>query len=411
MRTYATVIGWRYTRASKKSGLLSFLSSISMAGLVVGVSLLVLVLSVMNGFERELRERILGLMPQASLFKAGGIDDWRSLSDEISSFEGLRASAPFIQVNGLLNYRQNTVPALIYGVDFDRELAISNLADFVDPKAINEVASSDNKILLGYDIAKKLQLEIGAQLMLLAPSASTKSSANVAYFEVAGLIRSRSELDQSLVLSNLSALATLRPDSLTNLVDGLRLEFEDLDDAPRLASELTLRLGRQYYQSNWQRTHGNLYHAIQMSKTMVGLLMSLIVALATFNVVSTLTLVVIEKQSSIAILRTLGASSADILKIFIVQGLVIGAGGVVLGLLLGLGLVYLIEPFVQSLESVFQVQFLHSDVYPLTDIPAEVRWRDVAQVTGIAMLLVFIATLFPAWKASKLHPAEVLRYE
>jgi len=411
MTHYSTSIGWRYTRTNKKSGLLSFLSSISMAGLVLGVSLLVLVLSVMNGFERELKERILGLMPQASLYKAGGIDDWQGLSTQIAKFDGLSASAPFIQVNSLLTYRQNTVPALIYGVDVERELEISNLADFVDPQALDAVKNAKSKILLGFDLAKKLEVKTGSELMVLAPSASTRSGAKISYLEVAGFVHSKSELDQSLVLANIEGLASLRPKALAGVVDGVRLEFNDLNQAPWLASKLANELGRQYYQTNWQRTHGNLYHAIQMSKTMVGLLMSLIVALATFNVVSTLILVVIEKQSSIAILRTLGASSRDILKIFVVQGLVIGAGGVALGLVIGIALVQVLAPFVQLLESLFHVQFLHSDVYPLTDIPAEIRWADVLQVALTAMVLVFFATLFPAWQASRLQPADVLRYE
>jgi len=229
--------------------------------------------------------------------------------------------------------------------------------------------------------------------------------------EIAGIIKSQSELDQTLIIARLDGIDAIRPSSLRGKVDGLRLQFEDLDQAPWLSNKLAFELGREYYQTNWQRTHGNLYHAIKMSKTMVALLMSLIVALATFNVVSTLILVVTEKQGSIAILRTLGAKSNDILRIFIVQGLLIGAGGVGLGILFGLLFVQLLGPFVTLLESVFQLQFLHSDVYPLTDIPVQVRFSDILTVTGIAMVLVFAATLFPAWKASKLQPADVLRYE
>lgn len=411
MSHYSIGIGWRYTRATKKSGLLSFLSSISMAGLILGVSLLVLVLSVMNGFERELKERILGLLPQASIYQAGGMEDWRALENVVSQYPSVVASAPFIQVNGLLSYRQNTVPALIYGMDVQSELGISNLAEFVEEDTLNAIVQSKNKILLGLDLAKKLNVDVGAELMVLAPNTASRSSAKVAYLEVAGLVHSKSELDQSLVLANIHGLSSLRPQALHGKVDGLRLKFDDLDKAPWIAGRIVQNLGPQYYQSNWRRTHGNLYHAIQMSKKMVGLLMSLIVALAAFNVVSTLILVVIEKQSSIAILRTLGASSGDILRIFVVQGVVIGAGGVALGLLIGGVMVQIIEPFVALLESLFNIQFLHSDTYPLTDIPAEIRWGDILRVASTAMVLVFIATLFPAWKASRLQPAEVLRYE
>jgi len=408
---FATQIGMRYTQAGRKSGLLSFLSGISMTGLVLGVSLLVVVLSVMNGFERELRERILGLMPQASLYRAGGVDDWRALSNQIQDYSGLEASAPFVQVSALITYRSETLPALMYGVDIESELRISNLSEFVKEEALNAMRADQNRILLGADIAAKLNVATGAEIMVLAPGKSQRSAPRVHYMEIAGIIKSQSELDQTLIIARLDGIDAIRPSSLRGKVDGLRLQFEDLDQAPWLSNKLAFELGREYYQTNWQRTHGNLYHAIKMSKTMVALLMSLIVALATFNVVSTLILVVTEKQGSIAILRTLGAKSNDILRIFIVQGLLIGAGGVGLGILFGLLFVQLLGPFVTLLESVFQLQFLHSDVYPLTDIPVQVRFSDILTVTGIAMVLVFAATLFPAWKASKLQPADVLRYE
>ncbi|WP_096085795.1 lipoprotein-releasing ABC transporter permease subunit [Agaribacterium haliotis] len=408
---WPVAIGWRYTRASRASGMLSFLSSISMAGLVLGVSLLVLVLSVMNGFERELRERILGLMPQASVFQVGGIDNWQAYADEVEAIDGVQHAAPFVRLQALLNFRGNTEAAMIYGVQLEREKKISRLADFASAEALAALEPGKNQVVLGKALAAKLHLNIGDELMLIVPGKSVRAAPKVAYLQLAATLDTGSELDQALALSAMDALDDLRSAELRGRVDGLRLQFAELDDAPWMATRVANQLGPTWYQSNWQRSHGNLYHAIQVSKKMVALLMSLIVALAAFNVISTLTLVVLEKQGSIAILRTLGASSSAILRIFIVQGLVIGLGGVLLGVLLGLLFVLGLDSFFQAVQSLFGVQFLHSDVYPLTELPVEVKIGDLLQVIAVAMSLVLAATIYPAWRASRLQPAAVLRYE
>lgn len=407
----SVLIGLRYTRASRRGGMLSFLSTMSMAGLVLGVSLLVIVLSVMNGFERELRDRILGLMPQGSIYRAGGIEDWNELSAYLEQKDGVSAAAPFVEVHALLSYRNETAPALIYGIDVDREKRVSQIASFVSEAILKELADSGEKLLIGRGIAEKLNLSVGTKLMVVAPAPDSISEAKFSYFSVLGIIDTESELDQSLVVANWQSLASLRSKDRAQGVDGIRLKFDRLDEAPRLSRAISRNLGPIYYQSNWQRTHGNLYHAIQVSKRMVGLLMSLIVALAAFNVVSTLVLVVTEKQSSVAILRTLGASSGDIQKIFMTLGLLIGAGGLALGLVLGVGVVLVIEPMVRGVESLTGFQFLYSDVYPLTKIPAEIQPADLIMVTLVASVLIFLATILPARKAAKLQPADILRYE
>lgn len=408
---YSLDIGLRYTRASKKSGMLSFLSSVSMLGLVVGVALLIVVLSVMNGFERELRERILALMPQASLYKAGGVENWQALRTQILSEEGVKGAAPFVQINALFSNRGNTAPGLVYGVEYDAEMSISLIPRFVSPQALEQFASRPEALLVGSELAKKLTLEVGDELMVVAPGGSGRRSAEIAYMPVVGFIDSATELDQSLVLANIAGLLPLRAGHLQSKVDGLRVEFDDLDRAPTAIVKIANALGPSYYQNNWQRTHGNLYHAIRISKNMVGLLMSLIVALAAFNIVSTLILVVTEKRASIAILRTLGASSKDILAIFIAQGLVIGTGGVFIGVAVGCGLSLVLEPALQALESSTGFQFLQSDTYPLSQIPAQILLSDLISVVVIALLLVLIATILPAVKAMRLQPADELRYE
>lgn len=408
---YSIDIGLRYTRASKKSGMLSFLSSISMLGLVVGVALLIVVLSVMNGFERELRERILALMPQASLYQAGGVEDWVALQQNVVGQEGVIGAAPFVRISALFANRGKTHPGLLYGVDIEAEKRVSLIEEFVSTEALSRFESNTSHLLVGGDLARALELQIGDELMVIAPGGSRRKSAKIAYMPVAGLIESGTELDQNLVLAKIAGLDTLRASHLAGKVDGLRLEFESLDSAPYGATKIANKLGPSYYQTNWQRTHGNLYHAIRVSKNMVGLLMSLIVALAAFNIVSTLILVVTEKRASIAILRTLGASSRDILMIFVVQGVIIGAGGIVVGVLLGCGLSLVLEPALMAIESALNFKFLQSDTYPLSQIPSEIQLADVVSVVVTAMLLVLIATIMPAIKASRIRPAEELRYE
>ncbi|WP_370978743.1 lipoprotein-releasing ABC transporter permease subunit [Agaribacterium sp. ZY112] len=414
MSAWPVSVAWRYTRnagSTKKSGMLSFLSAISMAGLVVGISLLVLVLSVMNGFERELKDRILGFLPQASVFEVGGIENWQEKVAEVEGLEGVKAVAPFVRVQALLSSRGEVEPALIFGVDLERELQLSRLSDFASEEALEALKPGSQSIVLGAALAKKLDAQPGSELMLVSPGKNAGRTAKISYLTMAAVLETHSELDESLVLAPVDALDGLRGASLTGRMDGLRLQFDDLNDAPWLAMRVANHLGPTWYQTNWQRTHGNLYHAIQMSKRMVALLMSLIVALAAFNVVSTLTLVVLEKQASIAILRTLGASSFDILKLFICQGLVIGLLGVALGLGLGLLMVLALEPVVTLLQQGLGLQFMHSDVYPLTELPVEVRLEDMVQVASVSMVLVLMATIYPAWQASRLQPADVLRYE
>ncbi len=407
---YAFAMGYRYTRSSRKSGLLSFLSSVSMAGLIIGVSLLVTVLSVMNGFERELRERILGLLPQASIYQAGGLADWPALAQDLNQIDGVSATAPFIQVDALISYRNRAEPVVFYGIDVDEEKRVSLIPSFVEESILSKLDADKRGILLGVEIAERLQIKPGTNVMLIAPGNNRSKDAQIEFFHVLALVRSNSQLDQTLALANIEGLRLLKPDRAES-VDGLRLKFERLDAAPYIAGKIARELGPTFYQSNWQRTHGNLYHAIQMSKKMIGLLMSLVVALAAFNIVSTMILVVTEKQSNIAILRTLGASSKEILFIFLSQGFFIGVGGTLLGIGLGCLFVVLLQPFVTALERLLGAPFLHSDVYPLTEIPAQISLIDLAGVGITSITLVFFASLYPAWRASRTQPAEVLRYE
>lgn len=401
-------IGLRYTAARRKSQMVSFLSAISISGLVVGVGLLIVVLSVMNGFDRELRERILGLVPQAVINERGGLEDWQSLRQQLEQDPDIVAATPFVQLNGLINHRKNTTPVMLYGVDPEIEYSLSLIHEYVDKNTFYSLNNSEPGILLGKILAEQLQVAVTDKVMLVMPG-TTHSAATFGYFQVRGIIESNTELDNSLAITSLEQASALS--STPGRVTGLRLKLDDLFIAPEIVYQNLIKLGPNYSGSNWTRTYGNLYEAIRMSKSLVGLLMFLIVAIAAFNVISTLVMVVIDKQSDIAILRTLGASTKKIIGIFMVQGSTIGLIGTSIGIIAGCLLSLVAEDLVRLVESLFNVQFLKSDVYPLTYLPTEILLTDILRVGFIAFAMSFFAALYPAWKASKVEPAEALRYE
>ncbi|WNO11254.1 lipoprotein-releasing ABC transporter permease subunit [Teredinibacter sp. KSP-S5-2] len=403
-------IGLRYTNAGKKNQLVSFLSIISTLGLIVGVSLLVAVLSIMNGFDRELREKILGLVPQAAIYQHGGIDDWQFVREKVLRDEAITAAAPFVQLSGLSRYKSNTSSVLLYGIDSQLEKEVSLIEEYIDPQLLDSLDSDSPRILLGQGLANKLDVVVGEKIMLLIPNMqNTRAAPKLQYFEVVGLLQSNTELDTRLALTSLTQASALS--EYPGRVSGVRLTLKDIFSAPNVVYSQMLQLGAGFYGNNWTRTHGNLYHAIHMSRNLVGLLMGLIVAIAAFNVVSTLVMVVIEKKGDIAILRTMGASSSDIVKIFLVLGSVIGFIGTALGVGFGVLLAVTAQDLMHWLELQLGIQFLKSDVYPLTYLPSEILLSDIVTVGLTAMALSFLAAIYPAWKASRVQPAEALRYE
>lgn len=410
MSNFPLYIGFRYTKARQKNQLVSFLSGISTTGLVVGVSLLIAVLSIMNGFERELREKILGLVPQAAIYQRGGMEDWADHMSSIEEHGNVVAVAPFVQLSGLSRFQKKTSPILLYGVDPKIEKRVSLIEDYVGDPLILSKLDGVNNIILGKGLADTLGASLNDKIMVLVPNkGQSVKGPQVKYLTIVGLINSETQLDTSLALMSLDNASALSEHP--GKVSGLRLKIDDIFDAPHTVYDNLIRLGPGYYGSNWTRTHGNLYHAIQMSKSLIGLLMLLIVAIAVFNVVSTLVMVVIDKKGDIAILRTLGASTGEIMKIFMVQGCTIGVVGTSLGVVFGILLALGAESILQCVEGVLGMQFLKSDVYPLTYLPADIRMTDILQVSLTALVLSFVATLYPAWRASKVEPAEALRHE
>lgn len=403
-------VGLRYTSARRRKQSVSFLSGISIVGLVVGVALLVAVLSVVNGFERELQEKILGLIPQAVIKHYAGIEDWPSLKKHLERDPDVLVAAPFIRKNALISQRKFVEPVLFYGVDPQTELSVSNIGDYIDEQTLLALNEDEASVILGKDLAEKLQAEPGSKLMMIVPDEGARAaSPKMAYFTVKALIASGTELDNALVLTSLKHAEALNDEAGT--VTGMRMKVTDIFAAPEIVYRNLVELGAGYAGDNWMRTHGNISYSIQTSKRLVGLLMSLIVAIAVFNVVSTLVMVVIDKQGDIAILRTLGASTRKIMSIFIVQGCTIGLLGTCIGIVLGCLLAVSIQDIVGFIEQIFDTQFLKSDVYPVTYLPAEIRLSDIVTVGITAFGMSFLATLYPAWRASRIQPAEALRYE
>ncbi|HEY7772361.1 MAG TPA: lipoprotein-releasing ABC transporter permease subunit [Marinagarivorans sp.] len=406
---FSVFIGLRYVGARERNLLVAFLSRVSMVGLVVGVGLLIVVLSIMNGFDRDLREKILSLLPQASVYHREGVADWQTLKLRLENYPRVLAAAPFVEVRALVGAANQAEPVAIYGIDPAAERRVSDIAQYLSEPHLAALASHGDRIVLGVGIAEKLAVNEGDSVMIVVPdNNSPRAAPRVTYVEVAAVLKTNTEVDTKLALMNLDAARAL---TLDGKVTGMRLKLDDLFDAHDILWGVIMDLGRGYYGNSWLSTHGNLYHAIHMSKRLVGLLMSLIVGIAAFNVVSTLIMVVVEKQGAIAILRTLGASTREIMAVFVVQGTVIGVLGALLGVLFGLGLSAVVGDVMQLFERFLNVQFLKSDVYPLTYLPTQILWQDIVRVVVTAIVLCFLATLYPAWRASRVNPAQTLRYE
>lgn len=403
-------IGARYGISRRHSQLVSFISSLSTIGLVIGVALLVLVLSIMNGFDRELRERILGIMPQATLYHSEGIVDPAPLLEQVLSYPRVVGAAPFVQLQGLVSHQKRVMPVNLFGIEPERELQMSALKNYLPVAVFDELTASPQGIVLGKGIADKLQLVEGDSLTLIIPArGNARAAPRISMLKVIGILNSGTEIDQHLGLMGLQHASALS--DYPGRVTGLRLQLDDLFAAPWVINAIVNDLPVGYYGSNWTRTQGNLYEAIQMSKRLVELLLFLIIAIAAFNLVSTLIMVVVDKQGDIAILRTLGASTGEIIGIFMVQGGLIGVIGTSLGVLLGVLLSLCVTDLVQWLEGVLGIQFLQSDVYPISYLPSNLQWGDVGQIALTALVISFFASLYPAWRASRVQPADALRYE
>ncbi|HDZ57570.1 MAG TPA: lipoprotein-releasing ABC transporter permease subunit [Pseudomonas xinjiangensis] len=406
-------IGLRYTRAKRRNHFISFISLISMLGLTLGVMVMILVLSVMNGFDRELRTRILGMVPHATINGYQPINDWRTVAESLAEHPRVDAAAPFVQLQGMLTHNGSVAPVLVTGIVPEAERGVSIIEEHMQAGALEDLVDGEFGIIIGELTANRFGVSLGDKLTFVLPEASVTPAGvfpRLKRFEVKGIFKVGAELDGSLAMihaADAARLARLEPGQ----VQGIRIKLDDLFQAPQVSWELVSNLPGDYFAQDWTRSHGNLFAAIRMEKTMIGLLLLLIVAVAAFNIISTLVMVVTDKKSDIAILRTLGASPSTIMGIFMVQGSVIGVVGTVAGCVLGVLAALNVSALVAGLEKLLGTQFLSSDVYFISYLPSELIWTDVVVICGTALGMSFLATLYPAWRASRTEPAEALRYD
>jgi lipoprotein-releasing system permease protein len=408
-------IGTRYTRAKRRNHFVSFISLTSMIGLALGVIVMIVVLSVMNGFDHEMRTRVLGMVPHATIESGEPINDWQSLAAKVRQNPQVEAVAPFTQMQGLLTNNGNVQKILLNAIDPAQERKVSIIDQFMKQGRLDDLVTGGFGVVIGDKAATKLGVGIGDKVTFVAPEVTVTPAGmfpRMKRFTVVGIFHvGAGELDGYLGVTNLQDLARLhrwKPDQ----VQGLRLKFTDLFKAPRTAYEIAQNLGEhEYYSRDWTRTHGNLYQAIGMEKSIIGLLLLLIVAVAAFNIISTLVMVVNDKRGDIAILRTLGATPGQIMAIFMVQGTVIGVVGTAIGAAVGIFAALNVSAAISALEGLIGHKFLNADVYFIDYLPSQLMAEDVFLVCGAALILSFLATLYPAWRAARTQPAEALRYE
>ena len=411
---YELCVGLRYTRARRRNHFISFISLTSMIGIALGVTALITVISVMNGFERELRERILGIASHATI---SGYDqalaDWESLAAAAEVHPEVVGVAPFVESQGMLTHAGQVRGVLIRGVSPSLEPRVSEVGHYLVEGELASLVPGRFNLLLGRDLALRLGASVGTAVTLLAPQARITPVGvlpRMRRFTVTGIFEAgHAQYDTSLAVIHIEDAQ--RVFRLGQGVSGLRVKLADMFDARRVSRELARSFGGQYWLRDWTQHHANFFRALKIEKTVMFVILTLIVAVAAFNLVSTLVMVVTDKESDIAILRTLGAGQSSIVSIFVVQGTVIGIAGTLAGVAGGVALATHVEVLVPAIERFLGVTILSPEVYYISAVPSEMRWSDVTKVGAVAFVMSVLATLYPAWKASRVQPVEALRHE
>lgn len=411
---YEYWIGQRYVRARSRNGFISLISAISMLGIAIAVAVLIVVLSVVNGFERELKDRLLAMSAHASVENPDNeLAEWRSWVAQAETDNDVVAAAPYVTGQGLLQSAENLSGMQFRGIDPTLETQVSGVGDVMTSGRLDTLQPGAFNVVLGVALAEALQVTVGDKVtLMLAEGMVTPAGVipRMKRFTVSGTYRvGMYEFDRRLAFFNLSDAQKLLRTG--DQVTGIRLAVTDIFSASEIVRRVALEAGGGVLVSDWTRRHVNFFRSIQITKSILFVILLMVIAVAAFNIVSTLVMVVKDKQSDIAILRTVGASPGQILKIFVTQGTVIGVLGTIAGVSLGIVLSLNLENIVSLIESVFSIKLLAADVYFISDLPAELRATDVIRIAGIAMVLALLSTLYPAWRGARTLPAEALRYE
>ncbi|NES11441.1 lipoprotein-releasing ABC transporter permease subunit [Pseudomonas laurentiana] len=412
-RPLSIFIGARYTRAKRRNHFISFISMTSMIGLALGVLAMIVVLSVMNGFQREMSARILGMVPHAALLGVKPVDDWQAVAATALKNPQVIAAAPLTELEGMLSYKGLMQPIQISGIDPAQEAKVSIVANHIVQGRLDDLKPDEFGVVIGEITARRFHLNVGDKLTLIVPEVSTAPGGitpRMQRLNVVGVFKVGAELDGSMGLIHMADAAQMQHWA-PNQVQGVRIKVQDLYSAPQVSTAIVGQLGDQFRADDWTHTQGSLFSAMKMEKTMIGLLLMMIIAVAAFNIIATLIMVVNDKGADIAILRTIGATPAQIMGAFMVQGTLIGIVGTLIGGVLGVIAAINVSQLVGWLERVSGQHIFTSDVYFVSTLPSELQWGDVALICSAGLVMSFLATLYPAWRASQVEPAYALRYE
>jgi len=414
---YELALGWRYTRAgraTRRNGFISFISGVSMLGIALGVAALIIVLSVMNGFQKEVRDRMLSVVSHIEIFTPGGdaMPDVAKTMAEARQNPNVIGAAPFVAAQALVARGEDMRGALLRGIDPALEPEVTDMATGIQQQALQALTPGSFNVVLGSELARILGVEPGDQVTLVAPSGQVTPAGVVPRLKqmnVVGTFNSgHYEYDSALVLMHYEDAAKLfRLEGPT----GVRLKLKNLHDAPEVVQQLAKTLSGHLLIRDWTQQNKTWFAAVQVEKRMMFIILTLIVAVAAFNLVTTLVMTVTDKRADIAILRTLGASPKSIMGVFVVQGALVGVIGTLAGLALGLLIACNIDVIVPAIERALHTSFLPKDIYLISRMPSEPQSADIVPITVISLILAFVATLYPSWRASRVNPAEALRYE
>lgn len=414
---YELILGWRYTRAgraTRRNGFISFISGVSMLGIALGVAALIVVLSVMNGFQKEVRDRMLGVLSHIELYDASGqaIPDLNAVLTTVRQHPEVVGAAPYVGAQALLARGEDMKGAIVRGIDPAQEPEVADLAKDLAQTALPRLVPGGFGVILGGELARSLGVGMGDTVTLIAPSGQVTPAGvvpRVRQMNVVGTFDSgHYEYDSALALLHVEDAARIfRVEGPT----GVRIKIRDLHQAREVAISLAGQLPEGMLVKDWTRQNRTWFAAVQLEKRMMFIILTLIVAVAAFNLVSTLVMTVTDKRADIAILRTLGASPKSIMGVFMVQGAMVGVIGTGLGLLLGLGIAFNIDTIVPALERALGASFLPQDVYLISRMPSDPQRADILPIAVISLILSFVATIYPSWRASRVNPAEALRYE